>query len=697
MTAVFNRLGPYEIREEIGRGGMAQVFLANDTRTDRLVALKVVPPGRDHEAREVLAAERAGAELQRQFSRVSTHVPAVFEHADDESGYFLVAMEYLDGENLSDLIARGPVQAERAVNIVIELCSCLALAHRFVPVEGDKPMRLVHGDLKPRNVRITSDGSVKVLDFGIAKALSLSRKVTRNDFGTMPYLSPERLDTVEVDEFADLWAVGVMLYEMVRGTRPYEAADTQRLERLIRARVPPLPLNGHCSIGLEAVIARLLGPTPKVRYENATAAREDLERYKSGKITKAEELGWPSRVVDEEPTRRTRPSSPAPAAPDPDATRRTRPAPPPPSAAARPGAAPVPPSGGARPAVTTAAAAKPTVVPRKRLRFDQIVARFMFIGLIFFAAQAMVNEFKVAGDARRVAADVSTRELDQLDDVWRSYDSLSQRSSLRWGTSRLERALTQRTMTLTDRIISNYRMGVSTVREAQWQSARDALARAIPVSNGDNEVRAAFRYCDGHLHRINGEAHKRRHEDEEAQRELTEAVASFREAADLRRDWPDPFLGLARTFIYGLEDIDRGADALNEAQRRGYTPTERETVQLADGYRARGNSLMKSAEQLSGMSQESDYLNRAVESYQRALALYEQATGVANVPSNIRATQRAHDQAQRRIDELLITTGEPSSAPATAEPVDHGPPADRPAADASQTRSARSEETPPWQ
>src|SRR5215510_9420063 len=185
-------------------------------------------------------------------------------------------MEHVDGENLSDLIARGPVPADRAVSIAIELCECLARAHRFVPVDGDKPIRLVHGDLKPRNVRITSDGSVKVLDFGIAKALSLSRKVTRNDFGTMPYLSPERLDTVEVDEFADLWAVGVMLYEMVRGTRPYEAADTQRLERLIRARVPPLPLNGHCSVGLEAVIARLLGPTPKVRYESAIAAREDL-------------------------------------------------------------------------------------------------------------------------------------------------------------------------------------------------------------------------------------------------------------------------------------------------------------------------------------------------------------------------------------------------------------------------------------
>ena len=169
-------------------------------------------------------------------------------------------------------------------------------------------------------------------------------------------------------------------------------------------------------------------------------------------------------------------------------------------------------------------------------------------------------------------------------------------------------------------------------------------------------------------------------------------MASFREAADLRRDWPDPFLGLARTFIYGLEDIDRGADALNEAQRRGYTPTERETVQLADGYRARGNTLMNSAGQLSGMSQESDYLTRAVESYQRALTLYGQATNVANVPSNVRATQRAHDQAQRRLDELSLATAEPSAPTEPAEPT----PAEQPSTADPASRTVRSEEPSPW-
>jgi serine/threonine protein kinase len=660
MTAVFNQLGPYEILDEIGRGGMAQVFLARDTRSDKRVALKVVPPGKDHEAREILEAERSGAELQRQFSEVSAHVPAVYEHGEDESGYFLVAMEYLDGENLSDVIARGAIPPERAVQIAIDLCACLEMAHRFEPVNSGRPLRLVHGDLKPRNVRVTSSGAVKVLDFGIAKALSLSRKVTRNDFGTMPYLSPERLETAEVNEFADLWAVGVMLYEMIRGARPFEAPDTQRLERLIRARIPPLPLATPCPAGLEAIVAKLLGPSPSARYGGARAVREDLERFTSGARTIAEEQGWPDRACDSEPTRRSvsagsfgsasaagfgetrrdptaaaAATSHAPAFPVDEATRRTRP----------PVARKSPP---------------PTRPRRASRRVLLAVLSVLVLGLIS-------NECSVANAARSAAADVSTRELDELPDAWRVYATLAQRSRLGFGPMHLEHALRERTLVLAEKIIANYRMALPTVRETQWESARNALARAIPVASGDRRLRAAFHYCDGHLHRINGEAHKRRHEDADAQRELAEAVAAFREAADLRTNWPDPFLGLARTFIYGLEDIDRGADALDQAARRGYVPAERETGQLADGYRARGDSLVRSARKLSDMPQESDYLTRAVEAYQRALSLYPQASNLSSGPQNIRLTQRALDQAQRRLDEITLAAAAPAEEPAPSD------------------------------
>jgi eukaryotic-like serine/threonine-protein kinase len=643
MNTVFHRLGPYEVLSEIGRGGMAMVVLATDTRTGRNVALKLVQRASSGEAREIYEAEQSGAELQRQFSQISRHVPAVYEHLPNESGYFVVAMEYLDGENLSDMIARGAVAPERAARIVIELCSFLEAAHSFEAVIGDRKLRsLVHGDLKPQNVRITSSGAVKVLDFGIAKALSLSRKVTRNDFGTTPYLSPERLDG-EVNEFADLWAVGVMLHEMIRGARPFDAPDTHRLERLIRSRIPPQPLAGHCPGGLEAVVGRLLGPTVGVRYESARAIRQDLERFTAGTRTTAEEQGWPARSPDQDATRRTR------VGPDEDGerTRRTRP----PSASA--GQHPAPTVASTRTPVSAVTVPPPVKHERGRKLFLLTASSFLVFGL-------MVNECSVAGDARKVAADVSTRELDQLGSAWAAYERLAERSHLGFGTVRLERSLTERTMALADRVIGNYRMALPTVREGHWQSARDALGRALSIAPDHERLRASYRYCDGHLHRINGEAHKARHEDAEAQRELTEAVASFREAADLRPDWPDPFLGLARTFIYGLDDIDRGGDAVDQAQRRGYTPTDRETGQLADGYRARGQSLVRNARELSGMPQESDYLTRALEAYQRALTLYTQARSLPTAPMNIRSTQRALDLTQRRLDDLTPITVEPS-------------------------------------
>ena len=136
--------------------------------------------------------------------------------------------------------------------------------------------------------------------------------------------------------------------------------------------------------------------------------------------------------------------------------------------------------------------------------------------------------------------------------------------------ARLEDTLATRVRTLSEQVIANYRSTLPTVRERQWRTAQKNLQQALILAPRSASLKASLRYCEGHLHRIDGEAEKLRHRTAAANQHFTEAVTAFREAAEERRDWPDPFLGLARTFIYGLEDIDRAADALKEAQKLGF-------------------------------------------------------------------------------------------------------------------------------
>jgi eukaryotic-like serine/threonine-protein kinase len=628
MTAVFQRIGPFDILSEIGRGGMATVFLAVDTRTGGRVALKLVPIGTDREALEVLEAERWGAVLHDRFSKVCQQVPAVYEYKT-EGQYFYIAMEYVEGRNLSEVIARGPLQPDRAVAIAIELCRVLELSHEFETTVGQRQFRsLIHGDLKPRNVRLTSDDHLKVVDFGIAKALSMSRRVTRNDFGSMAYLSPERLESDgEVDALADCWAVGVLLYEMLSGQQPFRAEDTRRLEKRITSRQPPEPLTARCPVALQSIVSRLLAPRLSDRYSGAKAIREDLERFTNGVKTEAEQNGWPDRSPDEGPTRRTRLEI------DEAPTQRTQ--------------------TGVKPLVVPPPLAPDMIRRTSRPAIRRRIFSRPIVRAALAAAALMVisNEACVANTAARLTPTVAARDLNGLDEIWPSYDRLADRSYLRVGVLRLERSLARQTAVLTDRIIDRYRAGGAVVWEPEWTRARRALARAATLPSGGRHARASLRYCEGHLYRINGEARKARREIEDARLHFSNAVTAFREAAELRPEWPDPFLGLARTFIYGLEDVDRGADALKQAQQRGYVTGERETAQLADGYRRRGESLSRTARKLQDLPQEKEYLSRAADAYRQALSLYGSVIAL-EIADSIRVTQRGLKRVTDRLDEL---------------------------------------------
>ena len=646
MTTVFQRVGPYEIVREIGRGGMAAVFLAEDTRQARQVALKLVPMGQDREALEILEAERWGARLQSKLADECGLVPRVYEEGD-ESPYYFIAMEYVHGENLSDVIARGPVSPAEATRITSALCRFLETAHTFkTSIDGREFWSLVHGDLKPRNVRLSEAGEIKVLDFGIAKALSLSRKVTRNDFGRMPYLSPERLESTEVDARADLWALGVILYELLSGAPPFRASDTRRLELEIRAGYGRRPLPDICPAGLRAIVRRLLASNAVDRYASAAAVLAELERCQSGQDPEALSFAFQSPL--DEATRRTHPP-----APDPEATRRTD------RSTVRP-AVVLPAGTAARPSLGRAFIKSPSWVAARSRPLRTLL---MVIALLLVS-----NELIVGFRAGRLAAAAATRDLDGMDDIWSQYDALSHRSYLRVGVNGLERSLASRARALSDQVIANYRSTVPTVRERQWQTAERSLQHALVLTPGNTTLRASLRYCEGHLHRIDGEADKLRHRSATANQHFTEAVSAFREAAELRRDWPDPFLGLARVFIYGLEDVDRAADALKQAEKRGYTIGDRETAQLADGYRAKGDSLWQTARQLSDMPQEPEYLRRATDAYHEAQSLYERIPGFPGVALSLRRTLRGLDQINERSNERGI-----SRDPAESESVPTDP------------------------
>ena len=641
MTTVFHRVGAYEILHQIGSGGMAVVFLATDTRNSRQVALKLVSVEDDRDGRQILEAERLGARLQEAFCSVSRYVPTVYEYGTQDK-YFFIAMEYLDGQNLSDVITGGALPPERAARVAIQLCEFLETAVAFeMTLDGKARNSLLHGDLKPRNIRVLSGDEIKVFDFGIAKALSLSRKVTRNDFGSTAYLSPERIESGgDVDAQAEFWAVGVLLYEMVGGVQPFQAPDTRRLEQRIRARRPPALLEGRCPPALESIIAKLLAGHVAERYSTAREIRDDLERFSTGQETQAQREGWPARGSDEAETRRTH----RPTTVDEEPTRRTiRPR-------AEENQRATVATQSAVPVVEPVGLAKPENTRARVLRF---VRRALMVLVLLMIGNEMSVYSIAAGLSQRVP-----QELDGLVNVWGQYDALSGRS-LKLGVYPLERALVSQTVLLTDRTFARYRAANAVVRENQWRLARTALSSALNANASNRQVRAGLLYCEGHLRRIDGEARYREKQADAAKLQLTAAVTAFREAAELRQNWPDPFLGLMRTFV-AMEDMERGADALAQAQKYAYTAGNRDWAQLADGYFSRGEKLAD--------VDDLESLNRAAEAYRLAIEHYSRAAGFAKAPQNLREAQRRLREIQERIETLSPTASGPMDTVAFTGP-----------------------------
>jgi len=277
-------LGHYRLIEKIGGGGQGEVYRAHDERFDRDVALKILPF-------KLLPDEAARKRFRKEAQAVGklTHPNiATAYYFGEEHGVDFLVTEYVSGTGLDDKLEHGAIAEETVVKLGIQLASGLEAAHR----EG-----IVHRDLKPGNLRITQDGHLKILDFGLAELIDPTNDVASVQTvtvnmtltGTVPYMAPEQFGGI-CDQRTDLWAAGAVLYEMVTGQLPFPETQVQKLKDAILTKDPARPsaINPNISPGLETVILRALQKDPNRRYQSAADLRDDLIRIARGKKVKSD-------------------------------------------------------------------------------------------------------------------------------------------------------------------------------------------------------------------------------------------------------------------------------------------------------------------------------------------------------------------------------------------------------------------------
>ncbi len=265
----------YRILSKLGEGGMGEVYLARDERLDREVALKVLLRGtlRDEAARRRLRKEALA------LSKLNhPNIATVFDFDSHEDVDFLV-MEYVAGQGLEEKLSAGSLPEREVLRLGQQLAEGLSAAHG----QG-----VIHRDLKPGNVRLTSDGRLKILDFGLAKQVARGSETATTEsiagagslVGTLPYMAPEQVRGEGVDERTDIWAAGLVLYELATGRRAFGQGHQASVIAAIVSAAPVAPsrVNARISAGLEGIIAKCLEKDPENRYQSAKELVVDLRR-----------------------------------------------------------------------------------------------------------------------------------------------------------------------------------------------------------------------------------------------------------------------------------------------------------------------------------------------------------------------------------------------------------------------------------
>src|SRR6184192_2382449 len=264
--------GRYRILRKLGTGGMANVYLAEDEVLGRRVAIKIL---NDRHAGDDQFVERFRREAKNAASLSHPNIVSIYDRGEAEGTYY-IAMEYLDGRSLKELIiSRGSAPVRTAIEYTRQILGAIGFAHRH---------GIVHRDIKPHNVRVGPEGRLKVTDVGIARSGASQMTEVGSIIGTAQYLSPEQARGAPVDQRSDVYSVGIVLYEMLTGQVPF-TGDTPleiAMKHLSEVPVPPSEKRPDVPEDLDNIVLRALAKDPEDRYQTAEDMAADLARVQRG-------------------------------------------------------------------------------------------------------------------------------------------------------------------------------------------------------------------------------------------------------------------------------------------------------------------------------------------------------------------------------------------------------------------------------
>ena len=270
------KAGRYEILGELGRGGMGVVYSAKDPLIGRTVAVKTIRlseegTGMSH----AQLVERFQTEARAAGLLTHPNIVVIFD-AGETDGLYYITMELVNGKSLQSLLDSGEkFPLARVLRIMEQVCSALQFAHDH---------KVVHRDIKPANIMLAADDLVKVTDFGTAKILQYGAVQQSSAMGTPGYISPEQIKGKAVDGRTDIFSLGVMLYELTTGQKPFRGQDIASILYRILNEEPPPPqtLNPSLPLGVSSTILKAMAKSPHLRYENCRELLEDLKNYRPG-------------------------------------------------------------------------------------------------------------------------------------------------------------------------------------------------------------------------------------------------------------------------------------------------------------------------------------------------------------------------------------------------------------------------------